>query len=622
MSQASVGELLLRRIIPDDIDISEADFSKKGLRNVLRQVAEQHPDQYRDVLLNLMTLGKSAAYSTGMSVSLKGLLPSKAKEEVLAPLRRKIEQLKEMDLPDEKRNELIRNETKKYIKPLEDALMAEGAAEGNPLHEQVVSGARGKPGQFRSLRGADMLYEDHNGDEIPIPVLNSYADGIDPVEYWAGGYGARRGLVDVKFATADAGFMTKRLVNAAHRLSVTDEQSVESRLPVGYPTSADDHDNVGSVLAQPVADYPAGTVITASILKDIKRKHGDKRFVVHSPITSRTLNGGIDRLSAGVREKQKLAPIGDAIGVAAAQSVGEKVSQGMLSSKHKGGAAAGEASERSGFEYLNSLVEGPQRLQQAGVMSQIDGRVTDVEKLPQGGHMVHVGEQSFFVPQNREVVVKPNQELEAGDMLSDGIPHPRELVKYKGIGAARKQMTDILQEAFRNSGIGSNRRNTELLAAGLINHVKVTSLDGINGYVVDDVIPYSAAFGGNYRAREGTRREALAKAHGKYLEEPVLHYTPGTRITKGVMNDLKEFGISDVDLHDDEPDFEPQFVRGVENLTADEDWMTQLGGFYTGGAFVNSVQRGAESPMDSTSFYSTIGKGNSFGKKLDTEGKF
>ena len=177
-------------------------------------------------------------------------------------------------------------------------------------------------------------------------------------------------------------------------------------------------------------------------------------------------------------------------------------------------------------------------------------------------------------------------------------------------------------EAFRNSDIPAHRRNVELIASGVINHIKVNNPDGIGEHVVDDVVPYAALFGKHYEPRENSYRASLDKVKGKYLEEPVLHYTPGTRVTKNVLSDLKEFEVGDVTVNDNEPDFEPHFVRSVMNLTADPDWMTQLGGFYTGNAFIKSVQRGATSPGTTTSFYSGLAKGRDFGKELGEKGKY
>ena len=619
----SVGHLFLRQIVPEGIDLQGRVFDKEGITQLLREVEEKHPDRYAEVLKGLTMLGQQAAYTEGVSVNLRSLLPSKAKKRLLGLLKAKVDRIKDMNLPAEEEEQRIIKETRTFIDRVADEVLQEGVESGSPYAELVASGARGKKAQLSALVGAELLYDDHNDQTIPMLIENNYADGLDPVEYWAASYGGRKGLVDVKMATRDAGFFGKRLINAAHRQVVTDDKPVEARLPIGLPTTADDSDNVGAVLATPIAGFDAGTVITPSILRTIKRKAPKKRFLIHSPLTSRTKGGGLDRLAAGVREKRELAGIGNNIGIAAAQAVGERLSQGALGSKHSGGAAGADKDERAGFEYLDRLIEAPMTFEQAGVVSPLDGRVKAVDEAPQGGHFVTVNDQRVYIPAHRKVTVKPGQELEAGDMLSDGIPHPRDLVRYQGIGEARRRFTELFTEGLRNSGVPVHRRNAEALAAGIINHVRVTDPEGVGSYTADDIVPYSALFGSNYEPRPGARQVALKEAQGRYLEEPVLHYTPGTRLTKRVLKDLQEFGVHDVYAHDQEPGFEPEMVRGVMNLTHDPDWQTQLGGFYTGKAFVDSARRGAVSQQrGSTSFYGSLSKAKDFGKDLERKGTY
>lgn len=623
MNDDTVGSLLLRRSLPPGYDHRTVDWSKKGVKALLTEIAERDPDKYAEVLQNLTAAGRLVGHTDGGSLSLAQIRTAPSKRAILEPVHRKIEEIQNSNLSEDERNAQVVELLREVAPRLQAAIYDESVLDDdNLLAQQMKSGAKGNKSNLSSLRGADLLYEDHNGDPVPMAVMNSYAEGLDPVEYWAGTYGGRKGLVDLKFAVADAGYYGKRLANAVHRLVVTDEEPAKSRLPVGLPTTADDDDNVGSVLAQEVAGYPAGTVITSSVLGDLRRKTKGSRFLVHSPITSIAPGGGIDRLSAGVREKMMLSPIGDNIGLAASQSVSERVSQGLISSKHTGGVSSGAKNEFSGFKYIDSLAEAPGSMPQAGIVADADGHVTGVEDAPQGGKFIYMGDKKFYVAPHRTVKVKAGDTVEAGDLLTDGIPHPAELVRHKGIGEARRMMSTILIDAFKNSGVPAHRRNAEIVATGLINHVRITNPDGIGDNIVDDVVPYAQLYGRGYTPRTGAQRVAPSAAYGKYLEEPVLHYTPGTRVTKAVQRDLDEFKVPEVDVHDSTPDFEPQFVRGIMNLYHDPDWMTQLGGFYTGKAFQKSVQRGAKSETKSTSFYPGLATGTDFGTSLSSEGKY
>ena len=174
---------------------------------------------------------------------------------------------------------------------------------------------------------------------------------------------------------------------------------------------------------------------------------------------------------------------------------------------------------------------------------------------------------------------------------------------------------------MRNSGIAMHRRNAETVVAGLLNWVKVTNPEGHGDAVVDEVIPYGAV-GHDYQPRQGARLVNPGMAQGKYLEEPVLHYTPGTKVTKRVRKDLEKWKIKDVHVHDEAPGFQPFMQRGMLGVYNDPDWQTRLSGFYTTSAFTEAVHRGRESDPNSTSFIPALVQGKGFGTDLKQKGSY
>jgi DNA-directed RNA polymerase beta' subunit len=134
------------------------------------------------------------------------------------------------------------------IEPLENHILQQGIKDGNQLALQVSSGSRGNKTNLRQLMLGDMLVQDHRGRTIPVPILHGYGAGLDPVEYWAGSYGARQGTASTKFATRDAGDLGKQLATIAHRLVVSEKDCNSLN---GMPVKGGDSDNVGAVLAQP-----------------------------------------------------------------------------------------------------------------------------------------------------------------------------------------------------------------------------------------------------------------------------------------------------------------------------------------------------------------------------------
>jgi hypothetical protein len=169
--------------------------------------------------------------------------------------------------------------------------------------------------------------------------------------------------------------------------------------------------------------------------------------------------------------------------------------------------------------------------------------------------------------------------VEAGDQLSNGIANPLDLVRHKGIGAGRLAFVNNFLKAFRDSGVKARRRNVEMLARCMINHIEVDELDGLDDALPGDILEYGTMESG-YRPRYGFRVTNAQDAINQYLEKPAAHYSIGTRITKSVANDLKKLDIGDVTVHKDPPPFRPTVVRAMEQASVSPDWQIRFGGSY------------------------------------------
>lgn len=615
----SLGQMLILEALPEDMRKKGYVLDKKGVHKLFSELAEKYPDRYKDVLTELSNIGKSAAWTEGVSVSLAALRKSKAKEEVLAPVRAQLHAILQDDsLTPEERKEAMINTLVGTAPKLQKAIFEEAKAEGSPFAVHVESGARGKVSDLASLRGADLLATDQQDRFIPVPLLNSYAEGFTPAQYFAASYGQRKGALDVKMSTADAGFLNKQLVNAAHRQVITKEQPDATRLPVGLPVTVDDRDNIGAVLALPAGKYPEGTLLTDEILQDLQDEDITD-ILIHSPMTEASSDGGVSSLAAGRRTRQGLHLVGDNIGIPAAQAIGERLSQGALNSKHSAGVQT--RISKSGFEYVNRLIQAPENFPEAGPLVEEGGLVKEIKAAPQGGHYITVGEKTYYANPDLQVTVKVGDQLDQGDDLTDGTPHPGDLVRLRGMGEARRVYMANLREALENSGVNIHRRNLESVVTGLLNWANITSPDGIGDNIYGDVVPYNRLTY-NYTPRNNSKENDVGTAIGQYLEEPVLHYTPGTRITKRVVNDLNKWGIKKAFTNIDPPEFEPQMVRGLLSVYHDPDWKTRLSGFYTTRAFERSLHRGLKSDTKSTSYVPALTVGSQLGRNLKTLGKY
>jgi len=296
------------------------------------------------------------------------------------------------------------------------------------------------------------------------------------------------------------------------------------------------------------------------------------------------------------------------------------LANGMLVS-NSGGRATGEEGTVRGFELVNQLVSVPKVFKEGAAVSNVDGYVSSIEPAPQGGVNITVGSDIVHYPNADMVTVKQGDFVEAGDVLSRGIVNPANIVKHKGIGEGRRAFVKQVVKAYRDSNMTVNRRNVEALARGLINHVAVTDMDGVEGAFPGDTIEYDT-LERTYKPRADALDLDTKAAAGQYLESPALHYTIGTRLTKTMIDELNNHGIMSVNVNKRPPPFEPVMVRALETLSKSPDWQVRMGGSYLKKSITEGVQRGRSSDMSNISYMPSLARGVGFGDKLDETGRY
>ena len=615
MRHTTVGQLLLNDALPEDMRDYDRVMDKPAVAAVLREVAQRYPERYREISFKFADIGRRAAQeSGGYSVGIQHLRKSKAGQQTRDRITAQVDKLLDDDsLDDKKREELILRAVGREIKPQQEAVFAEAQANENPLAHQILSGARGNKMNLASLIGTgDLLYTDHRNRPIPIPVLRNYTEGLSPEEYWAGAYGARKGVIDLKMATQEAGFLGKQLNQVAHRLVVVGndyEDPEQAKILRGIPVDVDDKDNEGSLLARDTGPYKRNTVLTPKMLHHLEQL-GHQRLLVRSAMTGGSPDGGVYARDVGVREQGGLPGRGEQVGMNAAQALSEPLTQAQISSKHTGG-VAGEGAAISGFDYINQLIQVPKKFRGGAAHSTVDGTVQRIEPAPAGGTYVTINDEQHYVHKDYPLKVKKGDKVEAGDVISEGIPNPAVVTQHKGIGEGRRYFAQAMRDAFKGAGLKHHRRNIELLARGVINHVRLT--DEHEDFVPGDVVPYSA-LEHTYRPRDGHRVVHPRDAVGKYLEAPTLHYTIGTQVRPSMLKDFDDFGVQTVVAHDDPPPFEPEMIRGMANLQHDPDWLTRMYGSELKKGLLDAVHRGGTSDPRGTSFVPALAQATTFGQ--------
>jgi hypothetical protein len=335
---ATVGQILLNDALPADLHDYSSSLDKKGVTELYQKLAEKHSDKFAVVAKRLQDLSRQAAYRAGgFSFDISHLKTTKVAQQTRERLSQKVRQILGGSGSDAQKQDAIRDAVDIERSGLAQKVYDEARASGNPLAMQVATGARGNPTQLSSLIGLDLAYEDASGNRVPFPILKNFSEGLSPAEYFASAFGARKGVVDTKLGTARGGYIAKQMAQLAHRLLVTQldddkDPAVLSGGVRGLPVDTADEDNVGALLSRTVGPYPRNTILTPRTLSDLQSR-GFKRILVRSPAVGGPGDGVFAR-DVGVRERGRLPPLGDMVGITASQALSEKLTQGMLSSKH------------------------------------------------------------------------------------------------------------------------------------------------------------------------------------------------------------------------------------------------------------------------------------------------
>jgi len=593
----TLGQLLIRKALPEELKSFDKVLDKKGSKVLFEELAKKYPEQYIDTLQKLNDIGRmvSTDYGRNASVSLRDLKTPPLINAYRKRLKERINDISQNSkYTSKQKNDKIIKVMKASLDKLYDGTLSEALDRDNGLALGVGVGYRGNKTQLAQLLLGDLLSADHKGNPIPVPGLHGYGEGVTPLEYWSSSYGTRKAFTDVQFATADAGYLAKQASLLAHRVKVTGNDCGAKE--IGTLREGDDPEIIGTYLARDAGTLKAGELLTKKHLQELE----GKKVVVRSLLTCQQPDG-VCQKCAGKRTGNKFPTVGEFIGIESARTVAEPLTQLALSSKHTGSSVGVNDTNLSEFEKVNQFFQIPKTFVGGSVLAPIDGKVTQIVKAPQGGYYLHVDQEQIYVPSSRALNVKKGDDVEAGDMLTDGTPNPAEIAKYKGLGEGRVYFTEKFGQMLRDSGVGSHRRNIEPLARSFFDKVEITNPDGVADFEVGEIVPYST-LQNKYAPRKGFEVLSTTRSKGKYLEKPVLHYTIGTKISNKIIKQLKANDINVLSVHKDKPGFTPKVVRLMAATTLDPDWKTQMAGFNLKRQFLSNVAKGGTSQKKSTSF--------------------
>ena len=607
--------------LPPDMRRESYDLGKNGMAQLMAEVASKHPDEFPIVAQKLGDLGRRAAWLQGYTTSSSDTRQVIDTKKYYAQMDAEIAQLRnDKTLSPAEFDDLRGDIMTRYSGLIGKDTMAAALKAKNNFALAVDSGARGNSSHVQAILSTPGVFEDSKGRTIPLFVRNSFGDGVRPAESLAGTYGARTSVVSTKKATAKGGDLLKIMTQSTVNYNVTaNDCGVENGL-VMDPSG--DHIS-GRTLAKAVGDVPAGSVVDRQMLANL-RKAG-KPVVLRSAMTCRAPHG-LCAKCVGVQADGKFPNIGESIGVTAAEAIGEPIVQGALNVKHNAGVAKGKKSF-AGLGYISQFLSIPEEFKDRAAVAEVSGTVTKVEAAPQGGNYITVDNERHFVLPGFSSLVKPGQQVEAGDALSDGLINPSDIVRLRGLGEGRKYYADRLSQMLRDSGQNPDARNVEILSRAALDNYIIDDPDEDSPWLPDDLVRESELLA-RYRPPADAADLPVAKAGGKYLQVPALHYTVGTKLTPRMVQSLQDAGVERLSVSSQEPWFRPEMKRLRVASHDSDDWMASLGTSYLGAQMRSALERGDETNIAENhhfgprlAFGADAGAG-AFGENIERTGKF
>ena len=503
--RTTVGRLIFNEGIPQDLGFvdrtdPEAMFDpeinfitgKKQLGKIIDKCITKHGFTVSaGVLDTIKARGYKFSTRGALTVSISDMTVPEKKKELIAATEKEIvkieRQYKRGFLTNDERYRLVVEAWEKTTKDVTDALMA-GLDRYNPIWMMADSGARGSTAQIRQLAGMRGLMADTSGRTIEIPIKANFREGLSVLEYFISSRGARKGLADTALRTADSGYLTRRLVDVSQEVIIREHdcgthdgilvseivengQVIETfgeRLKGRYPVEDIVDPQTGEVLI----DHD--TMMTADDAERLEA-HGIHEVMIRSVLTCEARSGVCSKcygINLAIGE-----PVGEgeAVGIIAAQSIGEPGTQLTMRTFHTGGVAGGDITQ--GLPRVEELFEG-RRPKKMAQLAEISGKVT-MEDAKRGG-MVNVtitaddGEVvSYALAHNSGLRVKDGDTVQKGDMLTDGALYPADVLRIRGIHAVYNYLIQEVQKPYRQQGVDINDKHIEVIARQMMRKVRV-----------------------------------------------------------------------------------------------------------------------------------------------------
>ncbi|WP_294643210.1 DNA-directed RNA polymerase subunit beta' [uncultured Rothia sp.] len=507
----TVGQVLFNQALPKDYPWFSGVADKKGLGSLINDLAERYPmDVVARALDNLKNSGFYWASRSGVTVAVSDIATPAEKPAIMERYEKQAAAIQDdfeigtID-DEERRQELIKvwtEATDVVAEAMRENLSSHGGL--NTIYRMVTSGARGNWMQVRQIAGIRGLVSNPKGEIMPRPIKSSYREGLSVLEYFIATHGARKGLADTALRTANSGYLTRRLVDVSQDvivrehdcgtrrglvLPLVDEdgglhQDVETSIH-GRTLAVDVKDEAGNVLAA------AGSDVSDELIEKLF-KAGVKEVRVRSVLTCESAIGVCALCYGRSMASNVLVDIGEAVGIIAAQSIGEPGTQLTMRTFHTGGVASADDITQ-GLPRIQELFEA-RTPKGVAPISEVSGRVTieDTEKsykivvTPDDGSEP----QSYTVLRRAASKLQNGDYVQVGDQLATGSVDPKEVLRIRGPREAQKHLVSEVQGVYKSQGVEIHDKHVEVIVRQMLRRVTVIEsgdTDLLPGELVDNI---------------------------------------------------------------------------------------------------------------------------------------
>ncbi len=521
--ETSAGRIIFNEALPKDFPFQNQQIRIKDLERIVAEIIERYPREIvEETLDKIKNLGFEYSTLAGITFGMTDLIVPKEKPEILKRAEKEAEEIEEHF----KKGFLSREE--RQVKIIEiwsqakselEKLVPKTLSEQNPIFQMVDAGARGSWAQPIQMCGMKGLVINPMGEIIELPVKSSYKEGFTALEYFISTHGARKGTADTALRTSSAGYLTRRLIDVAHELIIVNEDCGDKKGIEVFKEEADEIGQdflfkiVGRITLENVFNSKRKTILKAGEMINWEKgkeilKAGIKRLRVRSPLTCRNSYGICQKCYGWDLGNNQPIKLGEAVGIVAAQAIGEPGTQLTMRTFHTGG-VFGAGDITTGLPRVQEIFEIRSPANEAPV-SQTDGKVLEI--TPQKKVRIKSNDGKIFeyqLPAQRSALVKVGEKVKKGQLLSEGSLDLRKLKELVPIEDLRRYMIKELQRIYCGQGALIHDKHFEVILRQMFSRVQIKD-PGESDFAPGEIVEKGKWIEENQRLRKEGKKPAKA----------------------------------------------------------------------------------------------------------------